>query len=235
MGMTMAWASSRRGGAALLALALICTTAWAGPPLVTETADALDAKACELEAGLSRAKASGLAALRAMSLVGSCGIGSDTQATAGYERSRAAGQTTQAVGLLGKTTLVAPEAGRTGYGIRYGASFDKAPAKGWHRQGLEVLGVLTRELRPGLLLHVNLGHVHQRSAHQGSTLWSLGVETTADTTLAADFYGDDRSRPWVSAGIGRRFGGGFGANAGIAVNFERPRIRQLTLGAKLEF
>jgi len=225
----------RRLRTALGALTLASSSAWAGAPLVTETADVPAAGACELEAALFRATASGLPALRGLGLQGSCGIGGHSQLILGYERARAEGETAQSAGLSAKTTLVAPEDGRTGFGLRYGLSLDKAAGAGWRGEGLELLGVLTREIASGLLLHANLGHAYSRSARQGSTLWSLGVETTADTTLAADVFGDDRSRPWVSAGVGRKFGGGFSANASLAVNFEQPRVRQLTLGAKLEF
>ena len=95
--------------------------------------------------------------------------------------------------------------------------------------------VLTREVAASLLLHVNLGHAWSRSARQGTTLWSVGVETATDTTVAADLFGDDRSRPWVSAGVGTKLGRGLSVNASVAVQFENPRVTQWTLGAKIEF
>lgn len=138
--------------------------------------------------------------------------------------------------MVGKSTLVAPEAGHTGWGLRYGVSFDKASGQGWRHEGLELLAVATREVAPDLLVHANLGHARSRNAAQGRTLWSLGVERSAGrTALAADFFGDDRSRPWLSAGVGTSLNDAFSVNASFAVGFEQPRSQQLTLGAKLTF
>ena len=55
------------------------------------------------------------------------------------------------------------------------------------------------------------------------------------TTVAAALFGDDRSRPWASAGVGTKLGRGLSINASVAVQFENPRVTQWTLGAKIEF
>ena len=93
----------------------------------------------------------------------------------------------------------------------------------------------TRELAGSWLLHANLGVGHERESRQNSTLWSLGVESTDALALAADVFGDDRSRPWVSGGVGYSWGGGFSASVRLAQQFEQPRLRNVTLGLKLVF
>lgn len=224
----------RHPAAAALLLAA-ATAARADAPLVSETADVIGAGACQVEAAFARAKASEMPSMRGLDVLGSCGVRGHSQAAIGYTQESSDGQTARSLRAFVKRTLVAPEGGRTGFGLRVGLNADRTPGDSWRHEGVEVLGVLTREIAPALLFHANLGHAWSRSASQGSTLWSLGVETAADTTLAADFFGDDRSRPWVSAGIGRKFGGGFSANTSLAVQFDKPRVTQWTLGAKLEF
>jgi hypothetical protein len=224
----------RHQAAAALLLAA-ATAARADAPLVSETADVIGAGACQVESAFARATARGAPSARALDLLGSCGVRGHSQVAIGYTQEGSEGQTTRSLRGFVKRTLVAPEPGRTGWGVRAGLSADHAPGESWGHNGLELLGVMTRELAPALLLHANLGHAWSRSARQGTTLWSLGVETAADTTVAADFFGDDRSKPWASAGIGHRFDRGFSANTSLAVQFDKPRVTQWTLGAKLEF
>jgi hypothetical protein len=84
-------------------------------PRVTETADALPARDCELEAGTTRERASGAPALRSDEVVFGCGIGFNTQVNVSWARDTSEGESTSGYALLGKTTYVMPEAGRTGW------------------------------------------------------------------------------------------------------------------------
>jgi hypothetical protein len=218
-----------------LLLAPACTAALADAPLVSETADVIGADACQIEASFARATASGAPPARGLDILGSCGVRGHSQAAIGYTHESSDGQTARSLRAFVKHTLVAPEAGRTGWGLRAGLNADRAPGESWRHEGVEVLGLMTREVAPGVLLHANLGHAWSRSTRQGTTLWSLGIETVADTTVAADLFADDRSKPWVSTGIGHKFGHGLSANASVAVQFDKPRTTQWTLGAKIEF
>ena len=225
----------RRARALAAPLLVVGTAALADAPLVSETADVIGTDSCQVEAAATRARARGQGPLHGYDMLGSCGLHGHSQLAFGFSGDRGDGTVSRSARIFDKITLVAPEAGRTGLGLRIGLGADQLPDDSWHPEGLEVLGLMTREIAPALLLHVNLGHLYERSAHTGKTVWSIGIETAADTTLAADAFGDDRSRPWLSAGIGHRFGRGFSANASFAVQFERPRVRQLSLGAKIEF
>jgi len=222
---------------ALVALlpAIAGMAARADAPLVSETADVIGAGACQVEMALSQARTRGQGPLHGYDVLSSCGFRGHSQAAFGFSRDRGEGALQRSARMFGKTTLVAPEPGRTGWGLRYGLGADQLPDDSWHQEGLELLGLVTREIAPGLLLHLNLGHLHERAAGVGKTVWALGVETAADTTVAADVFGDDRSKPWFSAGIGRRFGHGLSLNASAALQFQQPRVRQLTVGAKIEF
>jgi hypothetical protein len=227
--------ASRKSLAATLASGLIGNVALADAPLVSETADVIPADACQVEAAATRARTSGQAATTSQDVLGSCGVWGRHQIGLGYTRERSDVVSAHALRTFVKTTLKAPEEGRFGYGLRLGVEASRAPGMAWHAAGLEVLGVMTREVAPSVLFHANLGHAWDRTQRQGTTPWSLGVETTTDITVAADVFGDDRKRPWVSAGIGSRLGRGYSINASVAVQFDSPRQIQWTLGAKIEF
>lgn len=207
----------------------------AAGPRVTETADALPARDCELESGAARDQARGAPSTRASEGVFGCGVGMNTQVNAAWLRERVEGASANGYGLMGKTTLVMPEAGRTGWGLAYGmaAARDGADRLRWQQAALGLLA--THELGGNWLLHANLGVSRAREARQHTTVWSLGAESTDALALAADVHGDDRSRPWVSAGLGYSLGGGFSASARLARQIEQARARRLVLGAKLVF
>ncbi len=214
-------------------LLLAALPALADRPLVSETADVIGRDSCQVEAGAARTSASGLQSARSGDALFSCGLPANSQAGLGYTRATSAGASIDAVRLVGKTTLLAPEPGRTGWGLAYGVGAEKSVS--WRIESLGVLAVATRELASGLLGHANLGWSRSRADQQSTTTWSLGLETTSDLTLAADVFGDDRNPATFSAGLGYAFGGGFSANLSYALLLDSPRARQVTLGAKFAF
>jgi len=224
---------------AALLLAGLAGGARADAPLASETADVIGDGQCQVELALARARAGagggGGPSSRGADALASCGVRGDHQVAVGNSQERAGGDTTRSLRAFVKRTLVAPEGGRTGWGLRVGLDAARQHGNAWQHEGVELLALATREFSPGLLVHGNLGHTYQRSTRQGTTLWSLGMETAANTTVAADLFGDDRSAPWLSAGVGRKWGGGVTTSASVAVQFDRPRLTQWTLGAKFEF
>lgn len=92
----------------------------------------------------------------------------------------------------------------------------------------------TKELTRTLLGHLNLGWVRTETDRLNSTTWSLGMEGEGGLRWAADVFGDDRKRPWVSAGLLFPLADKISANLAYAQQFEQPRARQWTLGFKFE-
>jgi hypothetical protein len=213
----------------------MAASAVADRPLVSETADVIDSGACQIESALSRSRASGSDAVRLFGATFSCGIGLKTQLALGAERERAGSE--RATGLLlgGKTTLVAPESDRTGYGVAYTLTGGKSAGSSLRFEELSLSGLITRELRDGLLGHANLGWKRARVGSRNTTVWSLGMETAADFTIAADVFGDDRGRPAVSLGMGTVLTPGLSVNLAVAQQFETPRVRQTSVGLKVAF
>lgn len=211
-------------------------SALADRPLVSETADVIGAGDCQLEAWVARTRQHG-GGDRGSAGLASCGVGGSHQFGLGARGSRSDGapDRTQALALTGKTTLRAPDQGRTGFGLAYALGFERTARQGMRRESASVLGALTQSLADGTLIHANLGWLHSRSSGHSSTTWSLGVERGEDPVLAADIYGDDRSRPWVSAGAGWSLLEKLSFNASVAQQVDRKRARQLSVGVKLQF
>lgn len=224
-----------RIGAPALAALLVPLAAWSARPLVSETADAQARGSCEFEPAVARTTARGQASATGLDMLVACGIGLDTQLGAGYGRSRSGGQTEQSLTLSGKTNLAPVQDGRIGWAIAYAAAFDKAPGSAWRHGGTRLYGVGTLELTANLLGHLNLGWQRSAADRQTSTTWSAGVEGDGPLRWAADVFGDDRSRPWLSAGLVWPLADRFTANIAYAQQFERVRVRQWSLGVKLDF
>lgn len=218
-----------------LALWMSVHPGWAARPLVSETADALARSDCELETAIASSRVRGARAEALLDALVACGIGLDTQLSAAYNRSRAAGSTAQVLTLAGKTSLIEAQAGSTGLALAYAASMDQASDLGWHHGGTRVFGVATRALTPQLTAHLNLGWQRNERDRQSSTSWSVGLEGDGAWRWAADVFGDDRTRPWVSAGVIWPLAATVTASLAHAQQFEVPRVRQWTLAFKFDF
>lgn len=219
--------------AALAALAL--PAARADRPLASETADVIDRGDCQVEADTGTTRSRGAPHLRTRNALITCGVAYQTQPALVYGRSGSGSDSAESLLLGAKTTFVMPSADRLGYGAAYSVAAVKVPGTSWRREELSVTGLVTATLGKELLGHANLGWMHNRAARQSNAQWSLGVETVGDFTVAADVFGVQRERPWASAGVGYLLGKGLSPNAVAAAQFETPRLRQLSVGAKLVF
>lgn len=219
----------------LLLAACSFGAAHAGRPLASETADALPARQCEVEMGSALESDKDTPSSRHADVVFSCGVLSNTQAAIGLSRSRAQSQSAYGTTLTGKTMLWAAEEGKPGFGVRYGAAWTKLPGEGGKLEEIQVLAIASQEVAKDLWMHANLGWSRAREERITTTNWSLGIETVGDWSLAADVFGDDRGKPWVSAGIGYTLGHGVSVNVSLARQMEEPRGRVFTLGLKMVF
>ncbi len=222
-----------------LASALAALTAgpaaWAARPLVSETADSLAQGDCEFESALASTRVRSQATTGSLDALVACGIGMGTQVSGAYNRSRSAGLTDQVITLGGKTNLAEAQDGRIGWAIAYGASLDKAAGDHWKHGSTRIFGVATKALTDSLVGHANLGWMRTEDDRLNSTTWSLGLEGDGPVRWAADVFGDDRSRAWVSAGLIWPLADKLTANLAYAQQFERARVHQWTLGFKFDF
>lgn len=226
----------RAGAALMLALAALAP-ARADRPLVSETADALDSGECQVEAAILRTVANGQSQMHGQQAYTSCGTPWNGQLGLLIAREHGGGEPRSTLlGVHGKSTLVAPDDGVTGWGIAYGLTSDHLSGQGWQHGSTHLTLVATRRLKPGLLGHLNLGWQRAQRDHSSSTAWSMGIETDgAAWGWAMDLFGDDCSRPWVSGGLLLLPNERLAFSLNLARQFNSQRATQWTLGGRLKF
>ncbi len=224
---------SRLAAAALALCAAL--PARADRPLASETADVIDTGDCQVEAWAARLRASGLPSTQGEVVFTSCGVGGRHQVGFVLDQARDNGTTDRGVSLWGKTTWVAPEVGKVGFGTSYVLRLDKAPDRGLRAETTGLLGAATLDLGHETIVHANLGWQYNRTPRQSTTVWSLGIEHGQAFTVAADVFGDDRSKPWASAGFGFNVNDSLSLNAVYALQFDHPRVRVVSVGLKFQF
>lgn len=209
----------------------------AGRPLATEDADVLEPRVCEWESFGARTRTTGAASARAWATQVGCGLGAGTQAALAYSRATEDGVTAQGLSLGGKTGLIARKDGAIGLTLAWGMGAVKAPAHSWRLETTYLNLVATRELADGVTGHANLGWTHDRASGQHSTTWNLAAEAALGrgVDVMAELYGDDRSKPWLGAGLRWTLSEAFSLNASAARQNDTPRSTLLTLGFKLVF
>ena len=214
-------------------LACGASTAWAARPLATEDAAILEKKTCEFELQGGRTTASGASAMRDWETLVACGVGAQTQLFAAYGEVKSDGIKLPAVALGGKTNVAKSDA--IGWTLAYALGAVKEPGSSYKLEDLALTGVMSAEIGGGWLGHVNLGLNRSRSARQTTTSWSAGLERPGEFIFAIDAFGDDRNKPGASTGVGWEATKGLILSATYEMLFEKPRIKRVAFGAKLEF
>lgn len=230
-------AALRRTRFAVCCLLALSAPALAGRPLVTEDADVLAARDCELEAFAAHHREQGSVSLRGAALQFGCGIGWNSQGAVATAEWHAAGQRMRTLALVGKTGLAAPSDGS-----RWTLAWDLAGIDSGHglrREGVALNSVLSWSLTASMRLHGNLVWSRSSALHASTTGWALALEHGAASRVAlmAEAFADDRDRaPWVQFGARwavqpeRLF---IDASFGTQTTAARPR--RATVGMKVAF
>lgn len=228
---------AQRIWAALMLASAPLLPAWAERPLVSETADSPASGECQIEAALLRTTASGQARLHGQQAYTSCGTPWNGQLGLLIAREHGGGDPRATLlGLHGKSTLVAPDDAHAGWAIAYGLTSDHLSGEGWQHGSTHLTLVTTRRLGTGLLGHLNLGWQRAQRDHRSTTAWSMGIESEgAAWGWAADFFGDDRSRPWLSGGVLFAPNERATVTLNYARQFDSHRSTQWTLGSRFKF
>ena len=218
-----------------LCASLASSSAFADHPLVSETADALASGTCQVELSRAQEKARAQPTLGSSDVQFSCGAGAHSQFAIGLNSSRVDGLRTENYRAVGKTTLLAPEGGATGFGVRYSLGWATGQTQSTELESATVLAVATKEIKNGVLVHANLGFTRDRLQAKSTGLWSLGVETTDALSFAADIFGAERSKPSVSVGMGWRALKDVFVSAAYGVQTANEKAKTLSIGLKLMF
>lgn len=172
----------------------------AGRPLATEDADILEPRDCEWEYFVARESASASPSVKGWTTQVGCGIGLSTQVALAYARARAQGLTAQGLVLVGKTGLKERKGDSLGLTLAWTLGAEKVPGSSHELTQLNL--VATKELAENLTGHANLGWARSEFACASSTTWNVATEYSlgAGVDLMAEYYDDDRSKPWLGAG-----------------------------------
>lgn len=222
---------------AALLLAAGATAAHAGRPLATEDADVLEPGRCELEGFASHVRADDMPSARGTTLQFGCGLGWNTQAALAASHARADGASSTAWALVGKTGLVPRSDTSTGLTLAWGLAAVRAPGGSTEHETTFLNLVATHGFDGGWLAHANLGWLRSESADTNTTTWNLAVERPVGggVDLMAELYGDDRTRPWLGAGVRWAASERVSLNASWAVQNASPRPTLWTIGFKISF
>ncbi|MBL8352475.1 MAG: hypothetical protein JNL87_19430 [Burkholderiaceae bacterium] len=216
-------------------LLLLLMPVHAAQPLVTEAADVLGAGDCQLEAGAGRLGERDGPAQTAGDAVVACGVAGGHEIGLTLAALRSEGATDKLVGLKGKTLLAGAADGATAFALAYSLFRSHGAAEGWNPVGARLYGVASHELAKDLTGHLNLGWLRSGRSALNTTTWSMGIEGDGRLGWAADLFGDDRSAPWLSAGVKLDLVEKLSGSLSLARQLDASHARLWTLGLTLEF
>ena len=182
-----------------LVLLLAISTAHAARPLTTDDADALDDKACQLEAWVDRSRSQTLAWLAP-----ACNFGLGIEWEVGLSR-----QWSEGASRFPETYFQAKSAWGTlrdgGWSVGVVGGVIRRPgeatASGWENP-YALLLFSTAAGSAATLLHANVGWSRNRAEDRDSALWGVAIEHTVpvNLTLLAESFGSDRGKPFFRVG-----------------------------------
>lgn len=208
----------------------------AGRPFATEDAGVLEVRACELESFVSRQTARGAAHETGASFQGACGVGLNTQLGLGLARSKAAGESSSAVQLAGKSFVQEQTDDQAGFTLAYQFAASKTPGGRFQRESSNLGAVASVPWRSALL-HANLGWSRSFPSRQDSTTWAVAFEQpgTGGVDVGVEAFGDDRSAAWLGLGLRWAPVENVFVDASFATQADSARARVVTLGMKFGF
>jgi len=218
----------------LLVVVLMHTsTAWAGRPLVTEDAGVIDTGNCEIESYIARYNRP-YVNLRWMQL--GCGIGLNTQISAGAGRETTRPEPATIAAASGKTSLRKLTAEQAGLAIAYSVLAGNHVDHMRH-ESTEIKAALTVP-RQQWLLHANIGWLRSSSSTTKTT-WALALErcnAIGPVDLMGEIFGDDRGAP--TAQIAARWTvipGRLFLDSSWGAQFNSAKSQQASIGLKIAF
>ncbi len=212
-------------------------TSFAGRPLVTEDAGAIEPRRCEWES--YGARLFGETVQTALSTQLACGIGFGTQL--GLVLSHVTPSEDQPGTVIGATGKTATRALRdrfnTSLAVAYGLDTIKALDGGYrlHTSFVNVVGSVS--IGEANLVHVNAGWLRDHVAHVDLATWNLAGEHAVNDTWSAmaEVYGGQHAPTWFGAGVRASLSERVEVNASASQQAGAPGNRQVTLGGKLSF
>lgn len=200
----------RVGGIASLLAALglsLCSSAWAGRPFNTEDAGVIDKGKCEIEAVSeflrwpysSEASAPNQ---RSHSAQLGCGVIEKSELALAWQHATAAGETTRALVLSGKTQFIDGGEERPSVTLAYFIGRDRVAQEPWH-SGARGATLVASVPHGAWWLHANLGVIAEQAPRRNLTQWALAFERMGvmqNIDAGFEFFGDDHHHEWAQLG-----------------------------------
>lgn len=185
----------------LLLLGLLPSTAMAARPMITDDARVVDTHSCQLESWVKHNRSSN----EYWALPG-CSPADNTELTLGGAVTREDKQSQNSDLMLQAKVLLKPlETNSYGYGLVIGyAQHPKLDSNSsMIGNTYAYIPASASFFSDKLILHVNLGALHDKEKRRADLTWGVGSEIPLSdkVELIAETYGDHRSRAFYQAGI----------------------------------
>ena len=165
-----------------LILAAMLTIAQAGRPLASDDASTADSGTCQIEAWTERARSD-----RAHVLSPACGIAPGLEVGADFTW---AGKGQSPVSQAGLALKWVPASGAfktaigdVALGLKLAGAWQRPLGQGWEMGQPQILGLLSLQVTPTLVLHANLGATRDSASSAQATLLNLALSWTPSEPL----------------------------------------------------
>lgn len=188
-------------GVILLLGMLLSSSAYAARPMITDDARVVDPKSCQLESWVKRNRDSS----EFWALPG-CSAAENVEVTLGGAVTRQDQSSQNTDMLLQAKALFQPlQTNGVGYGLVVGYAQHPRLDNNSSMIGntYAYVPISASFFSDKLILHTNLGALHDKENKRTDLTWGLGSELplTSHVDLIAETYGDHRSRPFYQAGV----------------------------------
>jgi hypothetical protein len=165
--------------------------------MTTDDARLTDAGACQVESWLHRHGEQ-----REYWALPACNPGGNFELTVGGALAYTDGKPESGALVIQGKTLFKPLA-TNGWGIGLATGYATQPGSGQSGSPYFYIPVSFSLADDRLVIHTNLGHLHERETQQGRLTWGVGgeLQTTDRLYVIAESYGQDRGSAFFQAGL----------------------------------
>ena len=184
---------------AMAGFILISGSAYAARPMNTDDARIVDPKSCQLESWVKHPKGS-----TEFWAQPACNFTGNLELTLGGAITRADGSSQTSTQMLQGKTLFKPlEVNGWGLGLAMGVARDPRAGAGRGSDLYAYVPASFSFLDDKLVMHTNLGWIHEQDTRKHRMTWGLGSELQVHekTWLIAETHGQNNGRPFFQVGV----------------------------------
>ena len=185
----------------LVWLVLVTPPTWAARPMITDDARIVDPKSCQLETWVKQTRQGD-----EFWLLPACNVGENFELSLGGAQGKTdAERHTTDVVLQAKTLFKPLQSNDWGWGLTFGNVHHPAIQPKANLLGDTYVYVpVSRSFDDDrLLIHANIGYLHDKTARQNNLMWGVGteVELNSRLQLIGEVFGQNQNRPYYQIGL----------------------------------